>query len=111
MPKTVSPLSGKRIGVIGAGVMGGSLCRGLINAGAVEPDDIFVSDPHSAHLTALKTTTGVQPVSTNAAAASSADIVILAVKPQTVQKVLAEIGSLMKPSQLLISIAAGVRLA
>src|SRR5437870_2267950 len=105
-----SPLEGKRIGIIGAGVMGGALARGLINADVASPDSIFISDPHTAHLTALNTTVGVQPVSSNAAVVESSDIVILAVKPQTVHSVLVEIGERMTPDQLLISIAAGVRI-
>src|SRR5437016_2372421 len=102
MSKAVeSSLADKRIGIIGAGVMGSALCRGLINAGAATPDSIYISDPHTAHLTALNTTIGVQPVSSNVTVAESADIVLLAVKPQTIHPVLAEIGDILKPSQLL----------
>jgi pyrroline-5-carboxylate reductase len=106
-----SPLSNKRIGIIGAGVMGGALCKGLINAGASKPDHLCLSDPHAAHLKSLSESLGVKTAPDNAAIARSSDIVVLAVKPQTIPGVLVEIGDVMKAGQLLISIAAGFRIA
>ena len=43
-PQVVSALlAGKRIGIIGAGAMGGAMCRGLIHANAADPKRIVVS--------------------------------------------------------------------
>lgn len=106
-----SSLRDKKIGIIGAGAMGSALCRGLINAGVTTPNAILVSDPHTAHLTALNTALKIKTTDSNARVAKFTDIVVLAVKPQTVASVLADISETMQPTQLLITIAAGVRTA
>lgn len=100
-----------RIGIIGAGVMGGALCRGLIKAGAARPDSITVSDTHPGHLGQLCETLGITTTERNPDAVEGSDIVILAVKPQTLHHVLAEIGPLARADHLFVSIAAGVRIA
>jgi pyrroline-5-carboxylate reductase len=102
----------KTIGVIGAGAMGGALCRGLVRRGAAPAESIFVSDPHSAHVDALHSSLGIRVAQGNDEAARTADIVIVAVKPYNVERVLEEIeGALVRESPaslpLLISIAAG----
>jgi pyrroline-5-carboxylate reductase len=110
MTETSGPLSNKKIGIIGAGAMGGALCRGLINAGAAPASAILISDPHTEHLNALAKSMGVRCTGDNAQVASESDILVLAVKPHTVPAVLNDIKQ-MQPGQLLISIAAGVRIA
>jgi len=105
------PLQGKRIGIIGAGVMGAALSRGLIQASAAPAGCIVLSDPHAGHLSALRESLGVSTTPSNAEVARQSDIVVLAVKPQTIPPVLVEIGDWMRADQLLISIAAGVRIA
>ena len=47
----------------------------------------------------------------NRAAVKSADTVLLCVKPQSAESVLAEVGDLLSPDQLLVSILAGVSTA
>jgi len=108
---TTGLLKDKRIGVIGAGAMGGALCRGLINAGAAPAGSILAADPHAAHLVNLQQELGIKTTDSNVKVAKFTDIVVLAVKPQTIHVVLEEIGEIMQPAQLLISIAAGVRIA
>jgi pyrroline-5-carboxylate reductase len=90
--------------------MGGALCSGLINAGAAPASAILISDPHTEHLKSLAESVGVRCTGDNAQVANESDIVVLAVKPHTVPSVLSDIKQ-MKPTQLLISIAAGVRIA
>jgi pyrroline-5-carboxylate reductase len=109
-------LKDKRIVVIGAGAMGGALCRGLVKAGAAAPDAITVSDPHTAHVQALISSLGVQAAADSVTAVRTAEIVILAVKPYNVGRVLDEIGAALErppgePLPLLISIAAGCPIA
>jgi pyrroline-5-carboxylate reductase len=89
--------------------MGGALARGLVSSRAARADAIMVSDVHPDHLDALRQSAGVLTTQDNAEAAKWADVVVLAVKPQTVPTVLAEIGPILTARQLLISIAAGVR--
>ena len=109
-------LSNKRFAVIGAGAMGGALCRGLVHGGAAHADSIYVSDPNTAHVEALHTTLGVHIAETNQDAARYADILILAVKPINVGRVLDEVATAVVREDrvhlpLLISIAAGCPIA
>ena len=107
-------LQEKRIGFIGAGAMGGALCRGLVHANAAPANRILVSDPHSAHVDALNTSLGVKKAENNSQVAKFTDILVLAVKPWMVEKVMQEIAESLKrdgkPLPLIISIAAGVKL-
>ena len=105
-------LRNKKIGVIGAGAMGGALCRGLVHGGAAAADAICVSDLHAGHVDALHASLGIRKATSNTEAAHQADILILAVKPYNVGRVLDEIGSAIERDTvvqlpLLISIAAG----
>jgi pyrroline-5-carboxylate reductase len=111
MSESSQLLREKRIGIIGAGAMGSALARGLVHAKAVPASSILVSDPHAQHLANLSGSTGVKTTESNARVAKYTDIVILAVKPQTVGSVLKEIREILQPNQLLISIAAGVRIS
>jgi pyrroline-5-carboxylate reductase len=109
-------LRDKRIGIIGAGAMGGALCRGLVRAGAAPANRIVVSDPHTAHVHALHQTLGIKTAESNIQVARYCDIIILAVKPYMVAPVLDEIGDSLKrdagkPLPLILSIAAGVHLS
>lgn len=106
----------KRIGIIGAGAMGSALCRGLVSANAAPANRILVSDLHSNHAQELQRSLGVKVAESNSQVAKYTDIIILAIKPYTVAAVLDEIGESLKrdpekPLPLIISIAAGVRLA
>ena len=108
-------LQEKRIGFIGAGAMGGALCRGLVRANAAPANRILVSDPHTAHIDALHESLGVKKAENNAQVAKFTDILVLAVKPWMVAKVMEEIAESLKregkPLPLIISIAAGVTIA
>lgn len=90
--------------------MGSALGRGLVHAQATRAEDIVFSDPHSAHLVALQDQLGVTSATSNLQAAKGADIVVLAVKPFNVRPVLEEIGASITTDQLVLSIAAGVRI-
>ena len=109
-------LSGKRIGIIGAGAMGGALCRGLVSAEAADPKRIIISDPHADHVQSLNASLGVKVADSNSQVAKFTEIIVLAVKPPMVASVLEEISESLKrdggkPLPLVICIAAGVHLA
>jgi pyrroline-5-carboxylate reductase len=107
----MSELKGKTIAILGCGAMGSALGRGLVQAQAADPGSIVFSDPHSTHLTTLREQLGVRAVIHNAEAADGADIVVVAVKPFNVRPVLDEIREVVSAAQLVISIAAGIRIA
>jgi len=96
------------LGLIGIGNMGGALLRGLMNRGWLEPTQIHVSDPDPERLAAAVTPHGIAGSTDNTVLADFADVLVLAVKPQVVPRVLTQLGPLLRPSSLLISIAAGV---
>jgi pyrroline-5-carboxylate reductase len=100
-------IKGKKIGFLGGGNMGEALIRGIVKTGIVPPEDLFVTDVRLERLEALARTYGLHTLSDNTLLVRRADIVILAVKPQILARVLQEIAP-ATPGRLLISIAAGV---
>jgi pyrroline-5-carboxylate reductase len=105
-------LLGKKIAVFGIGIMGAALARGLALSGAVAPSDIILCDIHVAKAQRVADSIGsaVQVVATPLAAASRADILLFATKPTVLPAVLSEIAPSVHPNQLIISIAAGLRI-
>ena len=96
------------IAFIGAGHMAGSLINGLTSDG-YDPTRIVASDTNPDALAAMARRTGVRTTADNALAASS-DVVVLAVKPQTLQGVARQIAPVVQRRRpLVISIAAGIR--
>jgi len=96
------------IAVLGAGKLGETLIRGLLDAGVVDPGRITVTAAHAPRVERLRGELGVAGTLSNADAVAGADIVVLAVKPQQVRAVLADIGTRLRTEQLLISVAASV---
>ncbi len=79
-----------RIGFIGSGQMAAALARGWLAAGLVTPERIAAADPVPAARERFRADVGVAAAETNAAAVASADLLVLAVKPQTMAAVCAE---------------------
>lgn len=100
----------KKIAFLGGGNMAGALIKGLIAGGAVKPDHILVSDVSADRLAHLSTAYGVLQKG-NIEAAREADIVILSVKPQVIDRVLVEAAPVIDDRKLVISIAAGIMIA
>ncbi len=101
-----------RLAVIGAGVMGEALARGLIASGWA-PSDVVLSDVRKDRLSELAETLGVAVTDGNAEASSVAtDGVLLAVKPQEAPAALESIAPVLSGSRLcLLSIVAGLTTA
>jgi pyrroline-5-carboxylate reductase len=102
----------KSLGFIGAGRMATALGKGCIEAGLAPADAVLASDPVDAARAAFAAELpGVRVIDDNAQVLAGADTILLAVKPQMMKQVLAEIREHAKPRHLFISIAAGVTLA
>ena len=101
-------IKGKRVAFLGAGNMGEALIKGLTQTGLVPAKIISASDARADRLADIAKQYGIQHVKDNVALVRSADVVILAVKPQIMGAILKEIASVVDGSKLLISIAAGV---
>jgi pyrroline-5-carboxylate reductase len=104
-------LKDKKLAVLGAGKLGETLIKGLLEAGVIQVENVIVTAGHQHRLDQLRERFGVAGTLANKEAAASADIIILSVKPQTVPLVVAEIREVLRPSQLLISVAASVSTA
>ena len=108
---TTMPISlNKRLAIIGAGKMGGALAAGIVRSGALGPENITLFDSHAAQSREVAGRIGAKTAETVIAATASADIILIAVKPGVVPRVLAEVGSRISTQQLVISIAAGIRI-
>lgn len=101
-------MSRRRIGLIGAGNMGGALVRGILEAGLVNEREVRISDPEKEKVVKLKRELGIECSPSNFDLASWAEVVILAVKPGVVGHVLEEIREVITEKKLVISVAAGV---
>ncbi len=65
--------------------MGGALLRGMLKAGAVSPEEVWVYDHHHENVQALQQEyPGVHEAATEADAADAVEALILAVKPHGV---------------------------
>ncbi len=104
-------IKGKRVAFLGAGNMGEALIKGLTQTGLVPAKTISASDARADRLADIAKQYGIQHVKDNVALVRSADVVILAVKPQIMASVLREIMPALTNRPLLISIAAGVSTA
>jgi len=100
-------LRGKTIGVIGAGNMGGALIKGLIKAKVVPAEHLLVSERNDELIQKLEEDLEIKRATLSKLVEDS-DVVILAVKPQDMDKLLSEFRDRARPDQLYISIAAGV---
>ncbi len=99
------------IGFLGAGKMGTALARGFIQAGLVGKAGLIAGDTSAAACAEFAKQTGARTTNSNIEVAKFAKVLMLAVKPDQVAGVLAEIRGVFTEKQLLISIAAGVSLA
>ena len=92
--------------ILGAGVMGETLLSGLVRAGR-RVDSLLVGEKRRDRAQELEERYGVTVVS-NTEAAEKADTLALVVKPQDMSDLLAEIAPVVRPGQLVVSLAAGI---
>ena len=98
----------QKIGFIGGGNMASSLMSGLIASGH-SPRHLWVSDINPDTLKALAENLNVNTSTSNDAVINEVDVVVLAVKPQTLSSVAKSAAALIQQKQpLVVSIAAGI---
>ncbi len=100
----------ENIGFVGGGQMAEALIKGIIQAELADAERIYVVDPVESRRDFLNEKYGVN-VSSRNDAVLQAEVVILAVKPQIMGPVLAEIRGKVDNGHLFISIAAGITLS
>ena len=96
----------QRVALLGGGKMGEALLAGMLRAGRTAAD-VVVTDRHADRAADLRDRYGVVTPDV-AEAVKGADVIIVAVKPQDMATLLVEIGDLVRPDQLVISVAAGI---
>jgi pyrroline-5-carboxylate reductase len=101
-------LEGKKLAVVGVGKLGEALISGMLKQGALKPENITGSVGHETSLSRVKERLGIAVSLDNKSVVAGKDIVILAVKPQNMDKVAREISQVVTPEQLIITVAASV---
>ncbi len=104
-------MTATKIGLIGAGKMATALAKGLVDSGFTQAENILASDRFEGSRTSFEQQTGGRTTEENLAVLRHAGIVILAVKPQVLPEVLAELSGAATGEHLFVSIAAGVTLS
>lgn len=126
-----NPLGGARLSFIGAGAMAEAMIAGLLRRELVTPEQLTGSHPRPARREELGARYGIRVVESNREAATwsapqtaggqaggapgggeaaPASVVVIAVKPQRVGKILGELKGALGAGQLALSIVAGARL-
>lgn len=100
----------KTVAFLGAGSMAEAMIKGLLRAGG-QPDRLIATGRRPARLEELRGRYGVRVGTDNLAAAREAEVLLLCVKPQAMEKLLEQIAPAVDKTKLLISIAAGVPIA
>jgi pyrroline-5-carboxylate reductase len=113
-----NPLANARLAFIGLGVMAEAIAAGLLRKGLVTPEQMVGSHPRAARREELYAKYGIQMFEANREAVEAAyqtdsdagSIVILAIKPQRLAKVLSELKGSIHKDQVVVSIVAGAKI-
>jgi len=97
-----------KYGFIGLGNMASAIIEGMAASGEFEKDEIYGYNRSEGKTKVLSEKTGLIPCGSEAEVAETAEILVLAVKPQMMADVLVKIGNKIKEEQSVISIAAGL---
>ena len=102
--------NGEKIAFVGAGVMGEAMIKGLLSQHLLQAEHIIAADPRAERLAELSERYAIQTTTDNVQAARDADVLVLSVKPQVMNKVLPELRGQVDGVRLIVSIVAGVPL-
>jgi len=95
----------QRIAIIGGGRIGEALLSGLLSSGWT---DIVVTSRTESRVAGLRERHEVEATTSNADAIAGAAVVVIAVKPQDIDALLAEIGGALAPTQVVVTVAAAI---
>ena len=98
---------GCKISFIGSGAMAEAMISGLIRNQLAEAESIFSSDPRQERLEKLEQLYSIQTSTDNLEVIADADVVVLSIKPQVLQKVQDEVKDCIRSDALVLSIIAG----
>jgi pyrroline-5-carboxylate reductase len=100
------PRRSMHVGIVGAGVMAEAIIGGLV-ANRADPAGILASHPRRERREALAERHGIRTVAANREALAEAEVLVLAVKPQMLARVMRELRGRMAADQVVVSIVAG----
>ncbi|KAK4432077.1 Pyrroline-5-carboxylate reductase [Sesamum alatum] len=103
------PTESYNLGFIGAGKMAESIARGVVKSGVLPASRIRTAHRGTARRTAFESF-GVKVLDENSQVVQESDVVVFSVKPQVVKDVVQQLRPLLSEKQLLVSVAAGVKL-
>ena len=95
-------------GFIGLGNMGGAILSGMASSGIFGEDGLYGYNRSPEKARRLQESIGLVPCQSAAEVVKSSGVVVLSVKPQMMEAGMDEIAGLVKPSQTVITIAAGL---
>jgi pyrroline-5-carboxylate reductase len=98
----------RRIAILGVGKIGEALVSGLLSSGWREPGDLSATVRRPERVDELKERHGVAATLSNPEAVARAALIVVSVKPQDIDALLGEIGTLVTPEQTVLSIAAAI---
>jgi pyrroline-5-carboxylate reductase len=107
----MSPLSEATIATVGSGVMAEAMIAGLLRDGLITPDRLVASHPRAERRESLEREYGIRTVAGNAEAVRGADVIVLGIKPQMLERVGRDIGPHLRRGQLVLSVLAGATTA
>ena len=100
-----------KLGFIGCGKMAGAIIKGIIKSDFIKPENILASKSNPDNLEEVSKKLGVRITTDNTQVTAFADIIFIGVKPNQVKNVLTEIKPLITQDKLIVSMAAGVKIA
>jgi pyrroline-5-carboxylate reductase len=98
----------RRIAVLGAGKIGEALIAGLLSSGWRTTNEIVASTRRPERAEELTEKYGISATTSSTEAAHLAALVVVAVKPQDIEALLGEVGSMISDEQTVLSIAAAI---
>jgi len=96
----------KKVAIIGVGKMGETLLNSMIKNNLVKKENLAGSTAREEHAQEINRKYGIRTYLNNKEMVLEKDIIIIAVKPQTIKKVISDIKEVVTEKQLIISIAA-----
>lgn len=99
---------GQTIGFIGCGKMAQAMIGGMIQNRQVQPEQVIASARTAETLHKVRERYGIRTAEENRMVAREADLLFLAVAPSQHERVIAEVREAVRPSTLVITVAAGI---
>lgn len=104
-------LRDETLGFIGCGMMGEAMVKGLLREDLVDPRQIVASHPRAERCLELENRYGINVTDSNAEAAADSTFVVIAVKPQFLSEVVADLDGVLNMDATVLSVVAGATMA